>query len=261
MRRRVFNKCLVVSIVLISLFVLQCFGSGVAHAQQELIVSAAASLTNAFEDVGRQFEAANPGVKVIFNFAASGALLQQIDKGAPVDVFASADQKTMDQAKEKSLILADTRKDFVSNGLVLIVPKDSKLAIKAVKDLSDAKIARLSIGNPETVPAGRYAQEVLSKAGLWEGLKPKLIYAENVHQALDYLTRGEVDAGFVFATDAAVVRDKVQVAAVAEGHQPILYPVVVIAATKKKELSQRFIDFLLGREGQTVLSRYGFGKP
>lgn len=210
---------------------------------------------------GLPLDAANPGVKVIFNFAASGALMQQIDKGAPVDVFASADQKTMDQAKEKNLLLAETRKDFVSNGLVLIVPKDSKLAIKGVKDLSESKIARIAMGNPETVPVGRYAQEVMSKAGLWEGLKPKLIYAENVRQALDYVSRGEVDAGFVFATDAAVAKDKVQVAAVAEGHQPILYPVAVVAGTKKKDLSQRFMDFLLGSQGQSILARYGFGKP
>jgi len=261
MKKGVSKKCLLVYVALSSFLALQCFASGAANAQQELVVSAAASLTNAFGEVGKQFEAANPEVKVIFNFAASGALLQQIDKGAPVDVFASADQKTMDQAKEKNLILAETRKDFVSNGLVLIAPTDSKLALRGVKDLADPKIVRIALGNPETVPVGRYAQEVLSKAGLWEGLKPKLIYAGNVRQALDYVSRGEVDAGFVFATDAAVAKDNVQVAAVAEGHQPIRYPVAVIAGTKKKDLSQRFIDFLLGSQGQSILARFGFGKP
>jgi len=261
MKRRVFNKCLVVSLALSSFLALQCFGSGAAHAQQELVVSAAASLTNAFGEVGKQFEAVNPGVKIIFNFAASGALLQQIDKGAPVDVFASADQKTMDQAKEKSLIMTETRKDFVSNGLVLIIPNDSKLTLKGVKDLADPKIVRIALGNPETVPAGRYTQDALSNAGLWETLKPKFIYAENVRQSLDYVGRGEVDAGFVFATDAAAAKDKVRVAAVAEGHTPIRYPVAVIAGTKKKDLSQRFIDFLLGTIGQNTLARYGFGKP
>jgi molybdate transport system substrate-binding protein len=248
-------------IVLSSFFALQCFGRGAADAQQELLVSAAASLTNAFTDLGKQFETANPGVKVIFNFGASGALLQQIDKGALVDVFASADQKTMDQAKEKNLILTETRKDFVSNGLVLIVPTHSNLALKGVKDLADPKIVRIALGNPETVPAGRYTQEALTNAGLWEKLKPKFIYAENVRQTLDYVMRGEVDAGFVFATDAAVAKDKVQVAAVAEGHTPIRYPVAVIEETKKKDLSQRFIDFLLGSQGQSILARYGFGKP
>jgi molybdate transport system substrate-binding protein len=167
----------------------------------------------------------------------------------------------MDQAKGKNLVLAYTRKDFVSNGLVLIVPNDSKLAVKGVKDLGDAKIARIAMGNPETVPAGRYAQEVLTQAGLWESLRPKLVFAENVRQALDYIGRGEVDAGFVFATDAALAKDKVLVAAVAGGHQPIRYPVAVVAGTGKKELSQRFIDFLLRSEGQGILARYGFGKP
>jgi len=261
MKRRVLNKCFVGSIVIFLSLWLQCFGGDAAHAQQEILVSAAASLANAFTDVGKQFETSNPGVKVTFNFAASGALLQQINRGAPVDVFASADQKTMDQAKEKSLILPETRKDFVSNGLVLIIPKDSKLALKGVRDLADPKIVRIALGNPETVPAGLYTQEALANAGLWEKLKPKFIYAENVRQALDYVTRSEVDAGFVFATDAAVAKDKIQVAAVAEGHTPIRYPVAVIASTKKKDLSQRFIDFLVGSQGQSILSRYGFGKP
>jgi molybdate transport system substrate-binding protein len=261
MKKRASKKCLLVYIALSSLLALQCFASGAADAQQELLVSAAASLTNSFGEVEKHFEATNPGVKVIFNFGASGALLQQIDKGAPVDVFASADQKTMDQAKEKGLILAETRTDFVSNGLVLIVPKDSKLAIKDVKDLAQAQVARIALGNPEIVPAGRYTQEALTSAGLWESLKPKFIFAENVRQALDYVGRGEVDAGFVFSTDAIIAKDKVQVTATAEGHTPIRYPVAVVAGTKKRELAQRFIDFLLGSEGQRVLSRFGFGKP
>lgn len=261
MKRRLFDQCIVVSVILFSHIALPCFGKGAAYAQQELLVSAAASLTNAFTDAGKQFETANPGVKVVFNFAASGALMQQIAKGAPVDVFASADKKTMDQADEKKLIVAETRKDFVSNGLVLIVPKESGKSIKTVKDLAQPEIVRIAMGNPETVPAGRYAQEVLTQAGLWETLKTKCVYAETVRQALDYVTRGEVDAGFVFATDGALAKDRVKVAALAEGHRPIRYPVAVIAGTGRKELSQGFIDFLLGSHGQSVLARYGFGKP
>ncbi|MEW6666273.1 MAG: molybdate ABC transporter substrate-binding protein [Thermodesulfobacteriota bacterium] len=261
MKKSVLTPGRVPTMVFLSALALNSIASSVSWAQQELLVSAAASLANAFGEVGKQFEKANPGAKVIFNFAASGALLQQIDKGAPVDVFASADHKTMDQAGAKRLILAETRRDFVSNGLVLIAPKDSKLSIEGVKDLAETRIARIALGNPQTVPAGRYAQEVLARAGLWEALNPKFIFAETVRQALDYVGRGEVDAGFVFATDAASARDRVQVAAVAEGHQPILYPVAVVAAGKKQELSQRFIDFLLGSEGRGILSRYGFGKP
>ncbi len=255
------KRTFVLAAVFLGIFALNSIAVKAAWAQQELLVSAAASLTNAMREVGKQFEEANPGVKVILNFAASGALMQQIAKGAPVDVFASADQKTMDQAKEKNLLIDETRKNFVSNGLVLIVPKDSKLGLRNVKDLAGPKVARISLGNPDSVPAGRYAQEVLTKAGLWETLKAKYVFGENVRQALDYVGRGEVDAGFVFSTDAVVAKDKVQVASVAEGHQPILYPVAVIAGTKKKELSQRFIDFLLGGKGQAILAQYGFGKP
>lgn len=261
MKRSRLKRKVIISTALFSILALTCVFSTVAVAQQELLVSAAASLTNAFGEVGKQFEKANPGVRVTFNFGASGALLQQIDKGAPVDVFASADQKTMDQAKEKNLILPETRKDFVSNGLVLIVPSDSKLAIKGVKDLAQTQVTRIALGNPESVPVGRYTQEVLTNAGLWEPLKPKFILAETVRQALDYVGRGEVDAGFVFGTDAIIAKDRVLVAAVAEGHKPIRYPVAVVAGTKKREMSQRFIDFLLGSKGQSVLSRYGFGKP
>ena len=232
-----------------------------ALAEQELIVSAAASLTNAFQEVGQKFASANPGIKFVPNFAASGALLQQIEKGAPVDVFASADQKTMDQANEKKLILPETRKNFVSNGLVLILPAGSKVTIKSPQDLAAKEVAKIALGNPDTVPAGRYTQEALKNEGLWEKLSPKFIPADSVRQVLDYVTRGEVDVGFVFATHAAVARHKVQVVATLEKHQPILYPVAVVAATGKKALAQRFIDFVLSKEGQEILSKYGFGKP
>jgi molybdate transport system substrate-binding protein len=236
-------------------------GNRIAHAEEELIVSAAASLTNAFGEIGKKFENRNPGVKVICNFAASGPLLQQIEKGAPVDVFVSADQKTMDQAQEKNLVFPLTRKDFVSNGLVLIVPTDANRPIQTLEDLKMKEVARISLGNPETVPAGRYAKEMLTNDGLWENLLPKFIFGNSVRQVLDYVCRGEVDAGFVFTTDAIQMKHKVRVVLIAEKHDPILYPIAVVAASQKKELSQRFIDFVQSKEGQETLSQFGFGKP
>lgn len=232
-----------------------------AGAEQELIVSAAASLTNAFQEVGQKFEAANPGVKVVTNFAASGPLLQQIEKGAPVDVFASADQKTMIQANEKKLILTETRKDFVSNRLVLIVPMDSKLPIQSPKDLTIKEVTKVSLGNPESVPVGRYTREALTGEGLWESLQPKFINGESVRQVLDYVSRGEVDAGFVFSTDAAITKDKVRVVTTLEKLQPIVYPLAVVAGTRNQELARKFIDYVLSPEGQQILAKYGFGKP
>lgn len=253
-------KMIVTCVLPVVLALLPISSAGV-FAGQELTVSAAASLTNAFREIGEKFEAANPGIKVVFNFAASGVLLQQIESGAPVDVFASADQKTMDQAESKKLILADTRKDFVSNNLVLILPVDSKIRLTGPRDLAEKEVGKIAIGNPETVPAGRYAREVLSNEGLWEALKPKLVYGESVRQVLDYVSRGEVDAGFVFSTDAAIAKDTVKSAAVLEQHKPITYPVAVVAETHGKESALRFIDYILNGEGRAILSKFGFGKP
>ena len=255
------SKFSVFVIAVFSIVALAMLPTGNVLAEQELTVSAAASLTNAFPEIGKKFESANPGTKVIFNFAASGPLLQQIEQGAPVDVFASADQKTMDQAKEKNLILNDSRKDFVSNELVLIVPLTSKLSIKSVQDLTNKEVTKLALGKPETVPVGRYTQEALTNEGLWESLSPKLIPGDSVRQVLDYVSRGEVDAGFVFATDAAIAKDKVRVVATVKKHKPIVYPIAIVAKTQQKNLSQHFIDTVLSEEGQKILSQYGFGKP
>jgi molybdate transport system substrate-binding protein len=228
---------------------------------RELTVSAAASLTNAFPEIGQLFEKQHPGTKIIFNFAATGPLLQQIAQGAPVDVFASADQKSMNQAQEKGLIVPASRKDFVSNTLVLIVPQDSKLALSGLKDLTSPAVKRVALGNPATVPVGRYTREALTKAGLWEALQPKLIMGESVRQVLDYVSRAEVDAGFVFATDAAIAKGKVTTVTQVQGHQPIVYPVALVAAGQKKALAQEFLNFLFAPESVAILAKYGFGKP
>ena len=232
-----------------------------ASADQELIVSAAASLTNALKEVAGQFEKTHPGTKIVCNFAASGSLLQQIAQGAPVDVFAAADQKTMNQAQEKGLIIPASRKNFVSNLLVLIAPGKSSLPLAGLGDLALPGVKRVALGNPETVPVGRYTQEALAKAGLWETLKPKFIYGESVRQVLDYVSRGEVDAGFVFATDAAIAKEKVKTVIEVQGHQPIVYPAALVAASQKKALAQAFLDFLYAPESAAILSKYGFGKP
>ncbi len=228
---------------------------------EELTVSAAASLTNAFPEIGQIFEKQHPGSKVIFNFAASGPLLQQIAQGAPVDVFASADEKTMDQAQEKGLIVPASRKNFVSNTLVLIVPKDSKLNLTGIQGLAQPEVKRVGLGNPASVPVGRYTKETLTQAGLWEVLQPKLIMGESVRQVLDYVSRGEVDAGFVYATDAAIMGGKVKHVATVQGHQPIVYPVALVAASKKQALGKEFIKLIESPEGMAILTKYGFGKP
>ena len=227
----------------------------------DLTVSAAASLSNAFKELAPSFEAQNPGTKVLLNFAASDALLAQIAKGAPVDVFASADQETMDKAEAQKLLSHGSRRNFVSNALVLIAPSDSALPLKALADLQKPEVKRIALGKPEGVPAGRYAKSALEAAKLWTALETKAVYATNVRQALDYVARGEVEAGFVYATDAAVQKDKVKLLFSIPTETPISYPVAGLAGSPNTEGARKFIDFLLSPPAQAVLARYGFLKP
>jgi len=227
----------------------------------ELIVSAAASLTNAFRDIGKAWEAANPGNTVVFNFAASDVLLAQIAKGAPADVFASADQEAMDKAVAQGVINTATRRDFVRNRLVLIVPSDSKASVTGVRSLASSDIKRIAIGNPASVPVGRYTKGVLEKAGNWASLEQKFVNATSVRQALDYVARGEAEAGFVYATDAAIMKDRVRIAAEVPTEKPVLYPVAAVKDSKNAALAQIFLQFLAGDRAQATLTGYGFGKP
>jgi molybdate transport system substrate-binding protein len=226
----------------------------------ELTVSAAASLTNAFQELAPLFEAANPGHKVLLNFGASNALLQQIAKGAPVDVFASADPETMDQAQAQGLVQAAARRNFASNALVVVVPAAASRQPGALADLAQPAYARIAIGLP-AVPVGRYTRGVLEAAGLWSAIGPKVIGAQNVRQALDYVARGEVDAGFVYATDAALVPGKVKVAFTVPTRAPVLYPAAPVAGSREGALAARFVAYLLSAQAQAVLGRYGFGPP
>ena len=228
---------------------------------QELMVSAAASLTNAFKELAPLFEAKHPGSKVLLNFAASDALVQQVAKGAPVDVLACADQESMDKAETQKLLTAGSRQNFAANSLVLIVPTDSALTIRTVADLAQASVTRIAMGNPASVPAGRYAQQALEQGKLWSAVQPKAIYALSVRQSLDYVARGEVDAGFVYNTDAAIQKTKVRVVSTVPSTVAITYPAAVIASSKNAALAQQFIDFTLSSAGQAVLGQYGFMKP
>ncbi len=227
----------------------------------DLTVSAAASLSNAFKELGTLFETQNLGTSVVFNFGASDSLLAQIAKGAPADVFASADQSTMDRADTQKLLAAGSRRNFGSNTLVMIVPTDSKLGLKAPADLRKPEIKRIALGNPASVPVGRYTKRALETAKLWTAVEPKAVFAQNVRQALDYVARGEVEAGFVYATDAAVMKDKVRVAAAVPTDTAITYPIASIAGSPNPAAASKFLGFLTAPAAQAVLARYGFGLP
>lgn len=227
----------------------------------DVTVSAAASLTNAFQDIGREFEAANPGSKVLFNFGASGQLVQQIVRGAPVDAFAAADQESMDRADKQGAIERSTRFDFTRNALVLVAPTDSPVTIVKLADLDATAIGRIAMGNPDSVPAGKYAKLALEKAGLWDKVKGRIVNTQNVRQALDYVARGEADAGFVYATDALVMPTRVKIVARIDVPAEILYPVAAVRGGGNQAGGIRFVEFLKADKAQRILARYGFLKP
>lgn len=237
-------------------------GSVIGAAQAaELTVSAAASLTNAFSDIARNYEARYADAKVNLNFGASGALLAQMAKGAPVDVFASADQPTMDKAEQQGLVRAHARETFARNSLVVIVPADSRLSLDKLDDLSGNDVKKVAIGNPASVPVGNYSRQALEAASLWDAVSAKAITTQNVRQSLDYVARGEVDAGFVYGTDAGVMKDKVRISFEVPTQSPITYPIAYTASTSNTAEARRFINYVLSPEGQAVLSKYHFRKP
>ena len=237
--------------------------SSTLHAQ-DLTVSAAASLTNAFQAIGQAYEKAHPGSKITFNFAASGPLLAQIQQGAPVDVFASADQETMNRAATAKLLADGTRADFAHNTLVVIVPSAAartQRAPQTLQNLAGADFKRIATGTPATVPVGRYTMEAVQKAGLTDALQPRWIFGESVRQVLNYVARGEVDAGFVYRTDALIAPDKTRIAFTAATTTPVSYPIAAIAASKNAEGAQQFIRFVRSPAGAEILERFGFSKP
>jgi molybdate transport system substrate-binding protein len=224
---------------------------------EELVVSAASSLTNAFRDIGKAFEAEHPGTTIMFNFAASDILAAQLAKGAPADVFASADQVAMDRAERERLLLPSTRRDFAGNRLVLVVPASGP-PVTDLASLTSPRFRRIAVGSPQTVPAGRYAKEALEGANLWTTLSAKLVFTQNVRQALDYVARDEADAGIVYATDAAVTPQSIRIALQIATAAPIRYPIAVVTATRQPALARAFTTYVAEGAAQRILARHGF---
>lgn len=222
-----------------------------------LTISSAASLREAYGELKEIYEL-EKGVKLILNFGASGTLQKQIEEGAEVDVFVSAGKKQMDALNEKELIIKDTRENIYRNELALIVPEEYKDKIKTINDLVGADL-KLSIGVPETVPAGQYAKEAFEYLGVWDKLEPNIVYAKDVSQVLAYVETGEVAAGIVFSSDSVRAKQS-HVAEIfpEESHKPIVYPAAVVASTKDKEASKDFLEFLRTDKAKEILEKYGF---
>lgn len=231
-----------------------------AHAAStKLLVSTPASLTEAYADLAQAFEARNPGIDVDLNTGASGVLANQIEQGAPADVFASADQARMDKLESKALLEPGTRRNFARNAVVLAVPRSGVRTLTWKSLPGHPGIRRVAIGD-EGVPAGTYARQVLEKLGIMDGLRPKLVMGADVRQVLAYLTQGEVDAGVVYETDVRASKGQVWLAARAPAgsHDPIVYPIAVIAASRDKLAARRFVDLVAGPTGQAIFTKRGF---
>lgn len=234
--------------------------SSMAAPGVEITVSAAASLTDAFTEVAQAFERQAGGTKVQLNFAASGVLLGQLRQGAPVDVLATADEKTMDAAATAGLVDQASRVDFAANSLVLITPVGSA-APANLHALTDPQWKRIAIGTAASVPAGAYAQSALERAGLATALEPRMVYGANVRQVLTYVARGEVDAGFVYRTDAMARESKVRIAFEVPLDKPVLYPIARVTASQQSAAAQAFVDFTRTDAARQILQRHGFKQP
>ena len=225
----------------------------------ELTVSAAASLTDVMEEIKRLYEAKS-GNTLMMNYASSGALQQQIEQGAPVDIFISAAQKQMDMLQEKGLIDEESRIDLLENAVVLIVPGDgANEDIADFQSLGSDSVNSLAIGEPESVPAGLYAKEILTGLGLWDTLEAegKLILGKDVRQVLTYVETGNVDAGIVYMTDA-LSSDQVKVVADAPAgsHTPVTYPAAIVKGCAEQEAAEEFMAFLQNEEIAAVFEKH-----
>ncbi|HEY3066327.1 MAG TPA: molybdate ABC transporter substrate-binding protein [Methylomirabilota bacterium] len=230
---------------------------------QELTISVAISMKDAIEEVGRRFVAEQRGATLRYNFGSSGELQKQVEAGAPVDVVVFAGARQMDELEARGLLLSGSRRAFARTVLTVIKPADSTLDLAKPADFLDPRVKRIVVGNPRTVPAGQYAEESLRALGLWERVRDKLVYAENVRQALEYVARGEADAGCVYVPDARARADRVREAfrLPEDTYRPVVYPAAVVRDTRRPALARAFVDRLAGADTRTVLQRFGFDPP
>ncbi|NHN31039.1 molybdate ABC transporter substrate-binding protein [Paenibacillus agricola] len=228
----------------------------------ELTISAASSMTDALKEIQSAYAAKAPNIKLNFNYGASGALQQQIEQGAPADLFLSAAVKNMKALVDKQLVDGAKQTNLLTNELVVVVPVDSKLMIGTPVDLLKTDVKNVAIGIPESVPAGSYAKEALTAEKLWDDLQPKMVQGKDVRQVLQYIETGNADAGFVYKTDA-LTSQKVKVAFAVDpkSYQAVEYPIAVVKATKHGKEAEAFYTYLQSKEALDVFIKFGFSVP
>jgi molybdate transport system substrate-binding protein len=224
----------------------------------EILVSAAASLTDVLNEISKDYQSKSKNT-VKFNYGPSSGLARQIDEGAPADIFISADLPQMDSLDKKGRLKPGTRKNLLSNQLVIIVPADSKLAIASPKDLLKADVKRIALAEPSSVPVGVYTSKYLTDENLWDQVKPKVVPVQDVRATLASVESGNVEAGFVYKTDAAVSK-KVKIAyevPIDKGPK-ITYPVAIVKDSKRKDAARDFMSYVQSSGAKDAFKKYGF---
>jgi molybdate transport system substrate-binding protein len=228
----------------------------------ELLISAAASLIDSLKEIQTAYEKEHNQIKLTFNFGASGTLQQQIEQGAPTDIFLSAGKKQMTALVEKQLIDNNQQMNLLTNELVAVVPTDTKIAVSKMEDITKSEVKNIAIGEPETVPVGSYTKDSLTFYKLWDSIQTKAVFAKDVRQVLNYVETGNTEVGFVYKTDA-LTSQKVRVAfsVDSKSYKPIEYPVGIVKSTKHSKEAEEIYKYLQSKAAQDIFIKYGFSLP
>lgn len=242
-------------------FLVSCNGAATNNPQQPatLTVSAAADLTFAFQEIGKLFEK-ETGTRIVFNFGSTGQLAQQIEQGAPVDLFAAANISFVDRLEQKGLIISETKTIYARGRITLWTRADNPLQIGRIEDLLGPDVKRIAIANPAHAPYGIAAREAFQSAGIWEAVQHKLVLGENVRQTLQYAETGNVDVAIV-ALSLSIQGKGRWVLIPEELHQPIDQALAVIKGTQYKQKAKQFAIFINGPQGRPIMRKYGFLLP
>jgi molybdate transport system substrate-binding protein len=230
-----------------------------SSAPDELTVAAASDLTPAFEEIGRAFESTYK-TKVVFVFGSTGMLTRQLENGAPVDLFAAASMSYIQELDQKGLIFRDSEEIYAIGRITLWTPAESTLRLESIKDLARPEVTRIAIANPDHAPYGLAARQALESAGIWEAVKPKLVYGDNIRQTLQYAETGNVDVAIVALSLSQGSHGRWSLIP-EELHQPLAQGLAIMKTTKKEQAARAFAEFLSGSQGRAVLQKYGFTFP
>lgn len=253
------KRALVIVLLLITALVFEWACHHPTNQSTELTVAAASDLSSAFEEIGRQFEAAHK-IKVTFVFGSTGLLARQIENGAPMDLFAAASVDYINQLEQKGLIVPGTKAIYARGRITLWTTADSPLKIEKIADLAHPEVKRIAIANPDHAPYGLAAQQALQTAGIWDAVKPKLVFGDNIRQTLQYAETGNVDVSIVALSLSQQSKGRWTLIP-EEMHQPIDQGLAVMKTTHNEAAAREFASFVTGPEGRAILGKYGFAFP